>query len=121
MSRALGSAVPLALVALSLLPGSGSAAAPKTVNGAVGPGFTIGLEAGGKPLRNLRAGVPYRFVVGDRSSVHNFHLRGPGVNKVFTTILYTGTKSVVLRLEKGAYRFLCDPHASVMRGSFRVG
>jgi len=23
-------------------------------------------------------------------------------------------------LKKGAYRFVCDPHASVMKGSFKV-
>jgi len=23
-------------------------------------------------------------------------------------------------LEKGVYRFVCDPHSSVMKGSFRV-
>lgn len=121
MSRALRFGVPLALAALSfLLPSSGSAA-PKAVVGTVGPGFTIGVKLGGKPVTKLERGVAYRFVVGDRSPIHNFHLRGPGVNKVLTTIPYTGTRSIVLRLEKGTYTFLCDPHASVMRGSFRVG
>jgi len=33
---------------------------------------------------------------------------------------FTGTKSFVLRLKKGSYRFRCDPHSSIMHGSFKV-
>jgi plastocyanin len=33
---------------------------------------------------------------------------------------YTGTKSFVLRVKKGSYRFVCDPHSGSMRGSFLV-
>ena len=119
--RGLRVAVPLAAVALALLPAGTGLAAPKSVVGTVGPGFTIGLKFGGKPVTRLKAGVPYRFVVSDRSSIHNFRLRGPGVNRQLTTIRFTGKKSAVLRLRKGSYTFVCDPHASVMRGSFRVG
>jgi plastocyanin len=43
------------------------------------------------------------------------------VNKVITGVDFTGTKSLVLKLRKGTYRFLCDPHAPDMHGSFRVG
>ena len=119
--RTLGVAAPLAAVALALLlPGTGSAA-PKSVVGTVGPGFTISLKFGGKTVTKLRAGVPYRFVVNDRSSIHNFRLRGPGINRELTSVPFTGTKSAVIRLRKGSYTFICDPHASVMHGSFRVG
>lgn len=122
MSRALGTAVPLALVGLSLLLAGTGSAAPIKVVGTVGPGFTISLKLGGRPVSKLRAaGVPYRVVIADRSSIHNFHLKGPGLNKVLTSVPYTGTKSVVLTLRKGTYSFVCDPHASVMQGSFRVG
>lgn len=121
MSRALGIAVTLALVPFSLLLAGEGSAAPKTVVGTVGPGFTISLKLGGKPVTKLRPGVPYRVVVSDRSSIHNFHLMGPGVNRVLTSVPYTGTKSVVLRLKKGRYTFVCDPHVSMMHGSFRVG
>jgi plastocyanin len=103
-----------------LLAGTGSAA-PKAVVGTVGPGFTIGLKLDGKKVTKLKAGVPYRFVVNDLSSSHNFRLTGPGLSKVVTGIGETGTKSVVLRLKKGAYTFVCDPHSSFMRGSFRAG
>ena len=119
--RTLGVAVPLAAVALALLLAGTGSAAPKSVVGTVGPGFTISLKFGGKPVTRLKAGVPYRFVVSDRSSIHNFRLRGPGVNRELTSVPFTGTKSVVLRLGKGSYTFICDPHASVMHGSFRAG
>ena len=35
-------------------------AAPKTVNGTVGPGFTIALKLNGANVAKLKAGVPYR-------------------------------------------------------------
>ena len=119
--RTLGVAAPLAAVALALLLAGTASAAPKSVVGTVGPGFTISLKFGGKPVTKLRAGVPYRFVVNDRSSIHNFRLRGPGINRQLTSVPFTGTKSAVIRLRKGSYTFICDPHASVMHGSFRVG
>ena len=100
--------------------GSGSAATAKTVNGTVGPGFTITLTMQGKNVRKLKAGTAYRFVISDRSNIHDFHLSGPGLNRVLTGVEYTGTKSFVLKLKKGSYRFVCDPHSGIMHGSFRV-
>jgi plastocyanin len=100
--------------------GSGSAASPKTVNGTVGPGFTIGLTMHGKRVTRLKAGTAYRFVIRDRADVHDFHLSGPGINRVLTSVGFTGTKSFVLRLKRGSYGFLCDPHAGIMHGRFRV-
>jgi plastocyanin len=109
-----------ALVVVAALVGAngGSAASGKTVNGTVGPGFTIGLTSNGKKVAKLKAGVPYRFVISDRASIHDFHLSGPGLNRVLTGVGFTGTKSFVLTLKKGTYRFVCDPHASIMHGSF---
>jgi plastocyanin len=100
--------------------GSGSAASPRTVNGTVGPGFTIGLTMHGKKVTRLKAGTPYRFVISDRADIHDFHLSGPGFNRVLTSVEFTGTKSFVLRLKKGSYRFVCDPHAGIMHGRFQV-
>jgi plastocyanin len=100
--------------------GGGSAATPKTVNGTVGPGFTIGLTMNGKKVTKLKAGTAYRFVISDRADIHDFHLSGPGLNRVFTSVEFTGTKSFVLRLKKGSYRFVCDPHSSIMHGRFVV-
>jgi hypothetical protein len=106
--------------AIAAAPGT-AAPVPKTVVGSVGPGFTIDLKLGGKKVTQLKAGVPYLFLVHDRAAIHDFHLSGPGVNKVLTGVGFTGTKSLVLKLRKGTYRFLCDPHAGEMHGSFRVG
>jgi len=115
-------AAALAVVfAVSAVIGSGSAAAaPKTVSGSVGPGFTISLKSAGKKVKRLKART-YRFRVSDKSSIHNFHLKGPGVNKVITTVGFRGTKTVTIKLRKGTYRYVCDPHASSMKGSFKVG
>ena len=101
----------LAVAAIGALPVL--AATPK-FTGAVGPGFTIAMAK--KP----RKPVKITLVVTDRSDEHNFHLKGPNVN-VKTTVAFTGTKTfrnVVLK--KGRYTFLCDPHASSMRGSFTI-
>jgi hypothetical protein len=81
--------------------GSVSAASARTVNGTVGPGFTIGVTLQGKKVTRLKAGTAYRFVIADRSDIHDFHLSGPGVNRVLTSVVFTGTKSIVLRLKKG--------------------
>ena len=121
MSRTLRAALAVALSGLALaLTATAPAATPKTVQGTVGPGFTINLTLAGKKVTKLKKGVPYRFQIRDRSSSHDFHLIGPGVNRVLTSVDFTVTKSVVLKLRKGPYRFICDPHASFMHGSFRV-
>ncbi|HZO62875.1 MAG TPA: plastocyanin/azurin family copper-binding protein [Gaiellaceae bacterium] len=94
-------------------------AAPPRLSGTVGPGFTITLKRFNKPLRTLKAGR-YLIVVADKSSIHNFHLRGPGVNKEITAVGFVGTKTIAVTLKKGRYTFVCDPHATSMKGSFTV-
>ena len=106
-----------ALAASSL---ASAAPASQMVTGTVGPGFTITLTLGGKKVAKLNAGTRYRFVINDRSSIHDFHLTGPGLNRVLTTVDFTGTRSLFLTLRKGVYRYVCDPHASFMHDSFRV-
>jgi plastocyanin len=96
------------------------AAAPPLVKGTVGPGFTISLTKGGKKVTSLKPGVRYRFEITDRSPAHDFHLSGPGVNRVITGVGFVGKKSVTLTLKRGTYRFVCDPHSGSMKGSFRV-
>jgi hypothetical protein len=93
---------------------------PKTLVGTVGPGFTINLTLLGKPVTKLKREVRYRVLINDRSSAHNFHLSGRGFDRELTTVGFTGTKSFVLTLKKGTYRFFCDPHAGIMHGGFRV-
>jgi plastocyanin len=90
-----------------------AAAASPTVKGTVGPGFTIKMAS--KPTK---AGT-IKLVVADKSSIHDFHLSGPGVN-VKTSISGTGTKTFTVTLQKGTYKFICDPHKSFMHGSFKV-
>jgi plastocyanin len=85
-----------------------------TLNGSVGPGFDISLEG----TDGLTAGS-YTLVVNDQSSSHNFHLTGPGVD-VSTDVSETGEKSFDIELQAGEYKFVCDPHASQMNGSFTV-
>jgi plastocyanin len=81
--------------------------------------FKIELETkAGKDVKTLKAGT-YRIKIEDKASIHNFRLRGPGFNKATSVSGKTETFWTV-RLRKGTYRFLCDPHASSMRGSFRV-
>src|SRR3954454_2678800 len=93
-------------------------AAPPTLKGTVGPGFTITLTKGGKRVTKLKAGT-YKVVVSDRADFHDFHLRGPGVNKS-TSVEWKGTKTWTIKLRAGRYTYVCDPHASAMKGSFRV-
>jgi plastocyanin len=87
-----------------------------TLNGSVGPGFDISLEG----TDGLTAGS-YTIVVNDQSAEHNFHLTGPGGVDVSTDVSETGEKSLDVELEAGEYTFVCDPHASQMKGSFTVG
>ncbi|HEX2427478.1 MAG TPA: plastocyanin/azurin family copper-binding protein [Gaiellaceae bacterium] len=88
------------------------AATPK-LQGTDGPGFTITMKT--KPTK---AGK-YVLVVSDKSNIHNFHLSGPGVN-VKTGVGFVGTKSFTITLKKGKYNFICDPHATIMKGSFTI-
>src|SRR5262249_47245316 len=90
------------------------------LNGTVGPGFTISLKSAvGKRVTAVGPGT-YTFVVADKSGIHNFHLSGPGVNKALTTIGGTGTKTVTLALKAGTYRYYCEAHPTIMKGSFKV-
>ena len=86
-----------------------------TLNGSVGPGFDISLDG----TDGLTAGS-YTLVVNDQSDQHNFHLTGPVVD-VSTEVSETGEKSFDIELQAGEYKFVCDPHASQMNGSFTVG
>jgi hypothetical protein len=109
----------LAAAALGLLAvASAQAALPKLV-GTVGPGFTITLKKSGAKVTKLKAGT-YSITVSDLANIHNFHLIGPGVNKK-TSVGGTGKATWTVTLQKGkTYRFLCDPHASSLKGSFKT-
>ena len=78
-----------------------------------GPGFTITMSA-----KTVKAGT-YKITVHDRASIHNFHLIGPGVNKK-TSVAAVTTVTWTVALKRGTYRFVCDPHATIMKGVLRV-
>jgi plastocyanin len=90
------------------------AAAKRTsLTGTDGPGFTITMSK-----KTVKSGT-YKIVILDRSPIHNFHLTGPGVNK-WTSVPAVGTTTWTVKLKKGIYKFVCDPHVSVMHGILRV-
>lgn len=103
----------LAVVAIgavvAALPGFAQTA---KITGTVGPGFTITMK---KPTK---AGK-YTLVISDKSTIHNFRLKGPGVN-VATSVPAIGSKTFKITLKKGKYTFLCDPHPTSMKGSFTI-
>jgi plastocyanin len=89
-----------------------------TLTGTVGPGFTISLKMRDAKVTKLTAGT-YTIKVSDKSKIHNFHLKGPGVNKS-TSVSKVGTSTWTVKLSKGTYTYVCDPHKTVMKGSFKV-
>lgn len=94
-----------------------------TLTGTVGTGdaFTIGLVGpSGSPVTHLDPGT-YTLLVHDRSSLHDFHLSGPGGVDVSTDVDGIGDKTFTVTLVDGTYTFQCDPHSSRMKGTFTVG
>jgi len=92
---------------------------PGNLVGSVGPGFTISFTQNGKSVKSLKAGT-YRITVHDKSSMHNFHLFGHGIDK--KTVVST-TSTVVWKIKfvvKGTYKFHCDAHPTLLFGSFKV-
>lgn len=87
--------------------------------GEVGPGFSIEVQRNGKDLKTIKAGI-YRIKIEDKSTIHNFHLIGPGLNKK-TGVAFKGETTWRIRLKPGRYTYQCDPHAlRGMKGHFRV-
>jgi plastocyanin len=115
-------ALTLGIVAASLAPAAPALAHPAAtaLTGTVGPGFTIKLVKSGAKVTSLEPGS-YRITVTDKASVHDFHLFGPGVNKVITRVAFKGTRTVTVTLKSGTYTYQCDPHAAGgMRATFTV-
>jgi plastocyanin len=84
-----------------------------TLTGTVGPGFTISMNK-----KTVKAGT-YVITINDRASIHDFHLTGAGVDKV-TSVPSTGTTKWTVKLKKGTYHFVCDPHRTIMHGVLKV-
>jgi hypothetical protein len=87
--------------------------------GRVGPGTTITLKRGdGTLVTHLSPGTK-RILVRDRSSIHNFHLMGPGVDRR-TGVSFVGRRRWSVTFSPGTYRYICDTHPDTMRRSFSV-
>ncbi|WP_026373719.1 cupredoxin domain-containing protein [Agrococcus lahaulensis] len=76
-------------------------------------------DASGTPVESLPAGT-YALTFADRSSMHNFRLRGPGVD-VATDVAGSDESTVEVTLEPGTYEIVCDPHSGTMRAEIQVG
>jgi plastocyanin len=102
-------------------PSGGGGSLPKLV-GTVGPRMTISLTKGGTKVKTLKPGR-YAITVRDRSPIHNFRLKGPGLNKA-TGIAYVGKAPTwttwTVKLVAGKYSYFCNPHKADMHGSFTV-
>jgi plastocyanin len=108
----------VALLGAALVAVAPASAAIPTLTATDGPGFTITLKKSLVKVKTLKAGK-YKIVVKDLSNIHNFHLKGPGVDKK-TSVTAKGTFTWIVTLKKGTYKFVCDPHAAIMKGTFKV-
>jgi plastocyanin len=101
------------LVTLALASSTFGAADVNTLSGTVGPGFTITMNK-----KTVKAGT-YVITIHDLASIHDFHLTGPGIDKK-TSVPGTGTTKWTVKLKKGTYHFVCDPHRTIMHGVLNV-
>ena len=84
-----------------------------------GPGQTITMKTvAAKKVTNLRPGR-YTIVARDRSTFHNEHILGAGVNRK-TAVGTTSTQTWKVVLKKGTLTFICDPHKNFMRGTVKI-
>ena len=87
--------------------------------GEAGPGFTVEVKNNGKDLKTIKHGK-YKIKIEDKSSIHNFHLKGPGLSKK-TGVAFKGVTTWTVTLKKGTYTYQCDVHAATgMKGTFKV-
>jgi hypothetical protein len=125
MSRRLApiALLPAAALLIVLSGFSGRPADDPVLTGDVGlnDSFSITLvDTSGAKVTHLDPGA-YKLVVHDHSTVHNFHLIGPGVD-VTTGVGGVGDTTFTIPLTDGTYTVQCDPHAlSGMKFTFTVG
>lgn len=110
----------LGVLAASALTHATRAASPKLI-AAVNDDATITLkDASGNAISSLSAGT-HDIEVHDNSADHNFDLIGPGGTSVAkTSVAETGVFTWTVTLTAGTWKYQCDPHFSVMNGSFTV-
>jgi plastocyanin len=111
--RPISLALSTVIASLALAAPVFAATSTTTLIGTDGPGFTITMNK-----RIVKAGT-YLMVIHDRSTIHDFHLTGPGVNKT-TSVPFVGTVKWTVKLKRGTYRFVCDPHIAIMHGVLKV-
>jgi plastocyanin len=110
----------LAPLALLVPVGAAGETSPQLI-GTVGKNDAnvIALEdASGQKLTKLDPGT-YTLLVHDFSDLHNFHLRGPGVD-ANSGVAFIGDKTFTITVTDGRYSYVCDEHDG-MAGSFIVG
>ena len=83
------------------------------LTGTVGPGFTISMNK-----KTVRAGT-YVITIRDLASIQDFHLTGAGIDKK-TSVPGNGTTKWTVKLKRGTYHFVCDPHRTIMHGFLKV-
>jgi plastocyanin len=82
--------------------------------------FVISLrDASGNAVTQLAPGT-YDIAVSDRSESHNFHLKGAGVD-MLTPVGEKQETTWTVTVGEGRYTYVCDAHASQMRGYFLAG
>ena len=74
---------------------------------------------GGSAVSTLAPGT-YTVNVSDMSTLHNFHLSGPGVDQA-TDVATTSSATWTVTLSAGSYHFQCDAHPTMLHGDFTVG
>ena len=123
IASAIVAAVALIMLALAASALAASQATHPKLLGVVGKNdaFKISLTSNSKAVKTLKAGT-YTFVIQDDSTIHNYELDGPnGKSWTFTSVGFTGTKTITLKLAKGTYKAFCSPHESIMFQHFTVG
>jgi plastocyanin len=110
------------LLAALVLPSAVAQADNPRLLGVVGTNeaFVISLrDSAGDLVTHLDAGT-YDIAVSDRALSHNFHLQGPGV-EMSTPVEDKQETIWTVTFGDGRYTYVCDAHASQMRGYFLAG
>ena len=92
-----------------------------TVGSATSPdAYQISLkDSTGAAVTHVDPGT-YMITVHDYATLHNFHLTGPGVDQA-TEVETTANTTWNVTFTDGTYRFMCDAHPTLLRGSFTSG
>src|SRR5262249_21802968 len=109
-------------LAALLVPSAVARADNPVLEGFVGANdaYSIRLQdANGTKVTHLDAGT-YTIKLHDLSEFHNFHLTGQGVDMA-TPVESKQEATWTVTLTDGTYTYVCDAHASLMKGDFTVG